>query len=137
MIKMRGMRVDLQETEMPPSQRLRTRFVRLWCLWESHLLVAHAQFVRNDFYPGGVTQKAFLRQLRFILSLPLYLVPALFVPFEQMPTDAHGKTDRNAVSNLTLPRVASDVAELKKCSVRLKVDCCRSGRILLTLNSTT
>ncbi|KEZ45035.1 hypothetical protein SAPIO_CDS2436 [Scedosporium apiospermum] len=115
MIKMRGMRVDLQETEMPPSQRLRTRFVRLWCLWESHLLVAHAQFVRNDFYPGGATQKAFLRQLRFILSLPLYLVPALFVPFEQMPTDAHGKTDRNA-SNLTLPRVASDVAELKKCS---------------------
>lgn len=38
------------------------------------------------------------------------MVPALFVALQEMPTNAHGKTDRNAVAHLPLPQVASDVS---------------------------
>ena len=48
-------------------------------------------------YADESEQKAFFRSLRFMLPLPVYMSPAMFVPVHQMPVNTHGKTDRAAV----------------------------------------
>ncbi|KAK8879233.1 hybrid NRPS/PKS enzyme [Apiospora arundinis] len=106
MVKVRGMRFDLQEIEnsiLSASDGALQRAVV--SLRGGNLLVAHVQFNpdESEGYTGEGAQKAFLRQLRYVLPLPLYMIPSVFVPLEEMPTNAHGKTDRNAIGQLALP----------------------------------
>ncbi|KAH9905503.1 hypothetical protein F4778DRAFT_803016 [Xylariomycetidae sp. FL2044] len=118
MVKLRGQRVDLQEIEnsivMAAEGAIEKAVVSIR---SNQTLVAHVQFSKEDQVDeddeddddddNEALQKAFLRQLRFVLPLPLFMIPSLFVPLAEMPTNAHGKTDRNAVSQLALPQASA------------------------------
>ena len=103
-VKLRGIRIDLQDIEsciLRASEGALDKAVV--SLRPGDVLVAHVQFSAGEFTTES-EQKAFLRNLRFLLPLPVYMVPAVFVPVEQMPMNAHGKTDRKAVQALPLPQ---------------------------------
>lgn len=103
-IKIRGMRIDLQDIEAciltAAEGALHKAVVSVR---SGDMLVAHVQFAM-DQYADKSEQKAFLRSLRFTLPLPVYMVPAMFIPIKRMPVNAHGKTDRSTVQALQLPQ---------------------------------
>ena len=116
-VKIRGMRIDLQDIESCILTAAEGALHKVVVSVRSgDLLVAHVQFAPDEYADADEAQQsALLRSMRFMLPLPAYMVPAVFVPIEQMPVNAHGKTDRRAVQSLPLPQAA---------------DCGRSGDAL-------
>ena len=105
-VKVRGMRIDLQDIEsciLTAAEGALHKVVV--SVRTGDFLVAHVQFAADECADGDdAQQKALLRSLRFMLPLPAYMVPGLFVTIEQMPVNVHGKTDRAAVQSLPLPQ---------------------------------
>lgn len=103
-VKIRGMRIDLQDIEACILTAAEGALLKVVVSVRSgDLLVAHVQFAPDE-YADEAQQQALLRSLRFMLPLPAYMVPAVFVPIEQMPVNVHGKTDRAAMRALPLPQ---------------------------------
>ncbi|KAL8900612.1 MAG: hypothetical protein Q9207_005617 [Kuettlingeria erythrocarpa] len=104
-IKIRGIRIDLEDIEasilIAAAGALHQAVVSRR---SGDLLAAHVQFAAGHGMDDS-QQKAFLRQLRFMLPLPIYMMPAIFISVEQLPVNAHGKTDRAAIQALHLPEV--------------------------------
>jgi hybrid polyketide synthase/nonribosomal peptide synthetase ACE1 len=102
-VKIRGIRIDLQDIESciieASEGALQKAFVSVR---SGDILVAHVQFA-NGQYDDEASQQAFLRQLRFLLPLPPYMIPSILAPVEQLPINNHGKTDRRAALSLPLP----------------------------------
>lgn len=102
-VKIRGIRIDLHDIEScileASEAALHNAIVTVR---NGDVLVAHVHFADGQYEDEG-SQKAFLRQMRFLLPLPVYMIPSVFVPVEQLPVNSHGKTDRQAVSALPLP----------------------------------
>ena len=105
-VKIRGMRIDLQDIEACILTAAEGALLQVVVSVRSgDLLVAHVQFAPDQYADGDeAQQQALLRSLRFMLPLPVYMVPAVFVPIEQMPVNVHGKTDRAAMRALPLPQ---------------------------------
>ena len=105
-IKIRGMRIDLQDIEACILTAAEGALHKVVVSVRSgDMLVAHVQFAPDEYADADEAQQsALLRTLRFMLPLPAYMVPAVFVPIEQMPVNVHGKTDRAAVGSLPLPQ---------------------------------
>ena len=109
-VKIRGMRTDLQDIEACILAAAEGALLKVVVsVRTGDLLVAHVQFAPDQYAAAGdeAQQQALLRSLRFMLPLPAYMVPALFVPIAQMPVTVHGKTDRAAVRALPLPQQAN------------------------------
>ncbi|KAG8161403.1 hypothetical protein KVR01_008390 [Diaporthe batatas] len=117
MVKLRGLRVDLQEVEHAIvragggvlSEAVVS--VRRDSLESPEFLIAHVVFEKTSVQASG-SHDDFSRKLRSQLDLPLYMRPAFIVPLEKLPTMASGKLDRKAVSLLSLPgreTVAKDI----------------------------
>lgn len=103
-VKIRGMRVDLEDIEASILTAAEGALHKaVVSVRTGDMLVAHVQFA-TDQYADQSEQKAFLRSLRFMLPLPVYMLPAMFIPVDQMPVNAHGKMDRAAVQALALPQ---------------------------------
>ena len=105
-VKIRGMRIDLQDIEACILTAAEGALHKVVVSVRSgDLLVAHVQFAPDEYADADeAQQRALLRSLRFMLPLPAYMVPAMFVTIEQMPVNVHGKTDRAAVRSLPLPQ---------------------------------
>lgn len=105
-VKIRGMRIDLQDIEACILTAAEGALLKVVVSVRSgDLLVAHVQFAPDQYGDADeAQQQALLRSLRFMLPLPAYMVPAVFVPIEQMPVNVHGKTDRAAMRSLPLPQ---------------------------------
>ena len=105
-VKIRGMRIDLQDIEACILTAAEGALQKVVVSVRSgDLLVAHVQFAPDEYADADeAQQRALLRSLRFMLPLPAYMVPAVFVTIEQMPVNVHGKTDRAAVRSLPLPQ---------------------------------
>ena len=105
-VKIRGMRVDLQDIEAcilsTASGDLERAVVTAR---DGDVLVAHVQFTQGVFQDES-EQNAFLRSLRFMLPLPVYMLPTTFISVDKLPINAHGKIDRAAVRALPLPQAA-------------------------------
>jgi hybrid polyketide synthase/nonribosomal peptide synthetase ACE1 len=103
-VKIRGMRVDLQDVEsciLAASRDVLDKAIVT--VREGDLLVAHVQF-SPGYSPDESERQAFLRSLRFELPLPVYMLPTVIIPLDSMPTNAHGKTDRAAIQAMPLPQ---------------------------------
>ncbi|KAF2820849.1 hypothetical protein CC86DRAFT_360096 [Ophiobolus disseminans] len=109
-IKIRGIRIDLQDIESCILEASDAALHKvIVSVRDGDVLVAHVQFADGQ-YDDEASQQAFLRQMRFLLPLPVYMIPAVFVPLDQLPVTSHGKTDRRAVSSLPLPTAHSHTA---------------------------
>lgn len=102
-VKIRGIRIELEEIENSILATAAGALSQAVVTVRGEMLVAHVQFAPGH-YDDEQEQKAFLRNLRFMLPLPVYMMPAVFVALEQIPVNAHGKTDRAAVKALPLPQ---------------------------------
>jgi hybrid polyketide synthase/nonribosomal peptide synthetase ACE1 len=119
-VKLRGMRVDLREVEGAVVAAAEGAVLRVVVTvrgrGRGEVLVAHVQFAEGegeeeeDEEGREVLRMAFLRQLRAVVPLPVYMVPAVFVVVDEMPMNAHGKVDRAAVARLPLPEAAAATA---------------------------
>lgn len=108
-VKIRGIRIDLQDVEsciLAASEAALHKAIV--SVRDGDVLVAHVQFADGQ-YDEEASQQAFLRQMRFLLPLPVYMIPSVFVPVDQLPVNSHGKTDRQAVSSLPLPTAQSNI----------------------------
>lgn len=102
-IKIRGIRIDLEDIEASILTAAAGALHQAVVSRRSgDLLAAHVQFAAGHDMDDS-QQKAFLRQLRFMLPLPVYMMPAIFIPVDQLPVNAHGKTDRTGIQALPLP----------------------------------
>jgi hybrid polyketide synthase/nonribosomal peptide synthetase ACE1 len=107
-VKIRGIRIDLQDIESCILEASEAALHKaIVSVRSGDVLVAHVQFADGQ-YDDEVSQQAFLRQMRFLLPLPVYMVPSVFVPVDQLPVNSHGKTDRQAVLSLPLPAAQSN-----------------------------
>ncbi|PWY76064.1 putative hybrid NRPS/PKS enzyme [Aspergillus sclerotioniger CBS 115572] len=101
-IKLRGLRIDLQDIEATIVQTSKGRIVHAVVSRRenSDFLVAHVQLLPE----GNKSADEFLNQLLVDLPLPQYMRPALIIPTETLPRTASGKIDRLAVQLVPLPR---------------------------------
>lgn len=103
-VKIRGIRIDLEDIEASILTAAEGALHKaVVSIRSGDMLAAHVQFAAGHDMDGS-QQKAFLRQLRFMLPLPVYMIPAIFIPVEQLPVNTHGKTDRSAIQTLSLPK---------------------------------
>lgn len=104
-IKLRGIRIELEDIESCIVQAASGVIHRAVVSVRNELLVGHVEFA-----PGAQTEESgqFLRNLRYKLPLPLYMIPNMLIPMEAIPLNAHGKTDRRAISEVPLPIPSDD-----------------------------
>lgn len=104
-IKLRGIRIELEDIESSIVRAASGVIHRAVVSVRNELLVGHVEFA-----PGAQTENGgqFLRDLRYKLALPLYMIPNMLIPMDTIPLNAHGKTDRRAVSEMPLPTASED-----------------------------
>ncbi|CAJ2513372.1 Uu.00g014910.m01.CDS01 [Anthostomella pinea] len=121
-VKIRGMRVELEDVENTILKAAEGALHGAVVSVRGELLVAHVQFAPGQYTEGE--QNAFLRSLRFIFALPVWMIPAIFVALAQIPVNPHGKADRAVVQALEIQqakggRTAEDLAETERTLVEL------------------
>lgn len=108
-IKLRGFRVELVEVEKAmvryASGALSHAIVTLRGSGEARHLAAHVVF--GPDYPTE-SQGEVLKKLRQSLPLPPYMRPAVITPLSDIPRTPHGKVDRKAVQDMSLPKLQEE-----------------------------
>ncbi|KAL6706945.1 hypothetical protein ACN47E_004895 [Coniothyrium glycines] len=108
-IKLNGIRIEIREVEtaiIRASEGTISNAV-VSARRNPDFLVGHVEF--NCSIPGcGAPQEQahFLEGLLSKLNLPRYMCPAVLMPLEKIPMNAHGKTDRLAAHKLPIPAPA-------------------------------
>ncbi|KAI2612374.1 PKS-NRPS hybrid [Hypoxylon fragiforme] len=112
-VKLRGLRIDLQEVESAIIQAAKGSIVDCAvCVRQSETasdeyLVAFSTAVQTS-------SKEQLDQIIHQLPLPQYMRPAALVLLEKMPTNVSGKIDRSALKSIPLPQTGeSNALELQ------------------------
>ncbi|KAF1937576.1 putative hybrid NRPS/PKS enzyme [Clathrospora elynae] len=106
-IKLRGLRIDLQEIEWSIVQGSEGIIihavvsVRQSRETEVELLVGHVEFSPSK---TPTNANAFIAKVVSNLPLPQYMRPAMVIPVERIPRTESGKLDRLAVKALPLPQ---------------------------------
>ncbi|RDL35876.1 uncharacterized protein BP5553_06488 [Venustampulla echinocandica] len=102
-IKLRGIRIDLQDIEavILQSANLALRDVVVSFRSESQAIVAHVVF-RPD-YPV-IRREGFLKHLWSSLPVPHYMRPTFIIPLDSLPMTYHMKVDRIAIQAIPIPR---------------------------------
>lgn len=108
-IKLRGIRIELEDIESSIIEAASGVIHRAVVSVRNEVLVGHVEF-SPDVDTENIGQ--FLRNLRYKLSLPLYMIPNVLIPMEHIPINAHGKTDRRAVAEIPLPTASEDRSTL-------------------------
>ncbi|KAL4878793.1 hypothetical protein BJY04DRAFT_220857 [Aspergillus karnatakaensis] len=131
-VKIRGQRVEIGEIESRISQSLPGNplvcvdlIQQLNSLLDSSNLIAAIDF--HEVLPDAGSAQGLLCEpsdtVRSVLQglhanlidqLPLYMVPAHFVPFVSLPTNASGKLDRRATKELLKALTETELAIFKK-----------------------
>lgn len=104
-IKLRGIRIELEDIESSIVHAAPGVIHRAVVSVRNELLVGHVEFA-----PGANSENGgqFLRNLRYKLPLPLYMIPNMLIAVDTIPLNTHGKTDRRAVSEMPLPTASDD-----------------------------
>ena len=104
-VKLRGLRVDLQEVESALLQAADGLFAAAVVSCRGNILAAHVSLgvsLLDKDKPLEVGE-AKLKEVLARLNLPQYFVPATIVILPTIPTNANGKLDRKAIGDLPLP----------------------------------
>ncbi|KAH3986904.1 bifunctional polyketide synthase/nonribosomal peptide synthetase phmA [Parastagonospora nodorum] len=113
-IKLRGIRIDLQDIESTIVQHskgaVRDAVVSLRKSGETQILAAH--IVLSAAFSGNA--KTILDSIQTSLPLPQYMRPATTLVVETLPTNYSGKLDRKAVSELPLRPVSKTSVPVTK-----------------------
>ncbi|KAH6673321.1 polyketide synthase [Halenospora varia] len=101
-IKLRGLRIDLQDIENVILQASRGVLVDAVVAvhGESQFLISYVVF--SPTYPS-TSRDAFTDQLAASLPLPQYMCPAGVIAIDSMPLSEHGKVNRLALASRPLP----------------------------------
>ncbi|KAE8358146.1 hypothetical protein BDV27DRAFT_163862 [Aspergillus caelatus] len=101
-VKLRGIRIDLQDMEYGILQASRGTLIRVVASLrgetDNAFLAAHVEFDPVHWEK----RESLLQQIRANLTLPQYMWPAIIVPVEKIPLNIHGKVDRHAVNALPI-----------------------------------
>jgi hybrid polyketide synthase/nonribosomal peptide synthetase ACE1 len=106
-IKLRGLRIDLQEIESSIIQGSEGIIIHAVVSirqsrgTEVELLVGHVEFSPSK---TPINANAFIAKVVNNLPLPQYMHPTLVIPVERIPRTESGKLDRLAVKALPLPQ---------------------------------
>ena len=123
LIKLRGIRVELEDVESVIIRQAKGILEQavVSVRGDPEFLIAHVVFSQNG---KGVNRDSFLRSLLSSLPLPQYMRPAILIPIDRMPLNAHGKTDRRAIFEFPLPEfspaIDGDRRELTQTERALK-----------------
>ncbi|RDL32698.1 Polyketide synthase-nonribosomal peptide synthetase [Venustampulla echinocandica] len=99
-IKLRGLRVELQEVEVALLQAADGVLSTVVVSPRGDVLIAHATISSGHESAVGTAELAeILKRLR----LPQYFIPASIIVLPTLPTNANGKLDRKAIAALPLP----------------------------------
>ncbi|MEM9291678.1 MAG: amino acid adenylation domain-containing protein [Acidobacteriota bacterium] len=92
-VKIRGFRIEPEEVEVALVEHpaLRRVVVVPWRAPEGDLRLV-AYIVCREAQPEATALRSFLNR-----SVPDYMVPAIFVPLDEIPLNANGKVDRKAL----------------------------------------
>lgn len=110
-IKLRGLRVDLQDIEATIVSSSQGRILH------AIVSVRRSQPAGPEFLVGHVQlspdhslkdTKAFIKNISLELPLPQYMRPALIIPVEKLPRNTSGKIDRLSIKSLPLAQQHSD-----------------------------
>lgn len=103
-VKLHGFRIELGEIESTLIKTAGGVLVHAFVIVKEQkatkFLVAHAVFSSQQ---TDMDRQEFLDNLRTTLPVPDYMRPAIIVPLENIPLNAHSKTDRAAIRNIPLP----------------------------------
>jgi hybrid polyketide synthase/nonribosomal peptide synthetase ACE1 len=107
-IKLNGVRVELRDIEstIVASGKPHVADAIVSLRGQAQYLVAHAVFAQESTVPQSL-RRNFLTQLLKDLGVPSYMRPSLILPLDHLPLNVSGKVDRIAISELTLPDIAS------------------------------
>jgi aspyridone synthetase (hybrid polyketide synthase/nonribosomal peptide synthetase) len=105
-IKLRGIRVDLQEVELAVLEAADGLLSNVVVSQRGDVLIAHATVPPGEPEATLITEDDLNRVLRR-LDLPQYFIPARIVILSSLPTNANGKLDRKAIAALPLPSCQS------------------------------
>ncbi|PYI09963.1 hybrid PKS-NRPS [Aspergillus sclerotiicarbonarius CBS 121057] len=99
-VKLRGLRIELEEVEQALLQAQPGLFANavVTTRGDPAFLLAHVVLA-----PGKTLSHDELQVFARALPLPEYMVPAMIVPVDSLPTNVNGKVDRKAVQLLALP----------------------------------
>lgn len=104
-IKLRGIRIDFRDIESTIIREakgvLSDAVVSLRT--DPETLVAHVVFSPDHPWNNEGEVAKFLKQILSNLPLPQYMIPAMMIPLDTLPLNAHSKTDRLAIRALPLP----------------------------------
>ncbi|CAG8973054.1 hypothetical protein HYALB_00010828 [Hymenoscyphus albidus] len=106
-IKLRGLRIDLQDVESTIIQSSQDRIlhaivsVRQAGPSEPEFLIAHVELSSSTVQEN---MNAFLKKLLLDLPLPQYMHPVFLIPVSSLPRTNSGKIDRLEVNALPLPQ---------------------------------
>ncbi|KAE8133672.1 lovastatin nonaketide synthase [Aspergillus pseudotamarii] len=103
-VKLRGIRIELEDIESTIVQQAKGIIEQavVSVRGNPEFLIAHVVFSRER---ADLDRNYFLKGLQSSLALPQYMRPALIIELEQLPVNAHFKTDRSAVAELELPSI--------------------------------
>lgn len=101
LVKLRGLRIDLDEVANAilaavPGNTIADAVVTV--RGEPEYLIAHVVFAGAE-----VLDQVQLDSILQRLTLPRYMIPAIILPLDRLPTTPNGKVDRRAVQALPLP----------------------------------
>lgn len=107
MVKMRGLRMELEEIEnamVDASHGVLERAVITLRGTEDKYLAAHVLF--DSKFSGD--KQIYLQRLNSRLPLPQYMCPSVTIPVDELPYTVHGKIDRRTVAAWELPKMDLD-----------------------------
>lgn len=107
-VKVRGLRVELQEVETAVIEASRGRLAEVVVLKQGDSLLAYASVAKSLSQSDGTISESELMRILAGTHLPQYFVPAAIFLLPRLPTNSNGKLDRRALAEAPLPKTQGD-----------------------------
>lgn len=107
-VKVRGLRVELQEVETAVLEASRGRLAEVVVLKQKDSLFAYASVAKSVSQSEEIVSESELMRILADTHLPQYFVPAAIFLLPTLPTNSNGKLDRRALAEAPLTKAQGD-----------------------------